>query len=55
MAELVRTYGLDQLAMQDTLARTIGVERRVAKGERFEVANNDCVWKRASRRRTRST
>lgn len=43
MAELVRTYGLDQLAMQDTLARTIGVERQVVKGERFEVANNDCV------------
>jgi DNA modification methylase len=43
MAALVREYGLDQLAMQDTLARTIGVERRVAKGERFEVANNDCV------------
>lgn len=43
MAELVRQYGLDQLSMQDTLARTIGVERRVVKGERFEVANNDCV------------
>jgi len=43
MAELVRTYGLDQLAMQDTLARTIGVERQVVKGERFEVANNDAV------------
>jgi hypothetical protein len=43
MAELVRTYGLDQLAMQDTLARTIGVERKVVKGERFEVAHNDCV------------
>lgn len=43
MAELVRTYGLDQLAMQDTLARTIGVERRVVTGDRFEVANNDCV------------
>jgi DNA modification methylase len=43
MAELVRTYGLDQLAMQDTLARTIGVKRREVKGERFTVANNDCV------------
>jgi hypothetical protein len=43
MAELVRTYGLDQLAMQDTLARTIGIERQVVFGERFEVANNDCV------------
>lgn len=43
MAELVRTYGLDQLSMQDTLARTIGVRRRVVKGERFEVAHNDAV------------
>jgi DNA modification methylase len=43
MAELVRTYGLDQLAMQDTLARTIGVKRREVSGERFTVANNDCV------------
>jgi hypothetical protein len=43
MAELVRTYGLDQLAMQDTLARTIGIERREVSGERFTVANNDCV------------
>lgn len=43
MAELVRTFGLDQLSMQDTLARTIGVRRRVVKGERFEVAHNDAV------------
>lgn len=43
MAALVKQYGLDQLAMQDTLARTIGVERQVVTGERFEVANNDAV------------
>jgi DNA modification methylase len=43
MAELVRRFGLDQLAMQDTLARTIGIEPRVVTGDRFEVANNDCV------------
>lgn len=43
MAALVREYGLDQLAMHDTLARTIGVKRRAVKGERFEVAQNDCV------------
>lgn len=43
MAEIIRTYGLNHLAMQDTLARAIGVQRRVVKGERFEVANNDCV------------
>jgi len=43
MGEIIRTYGLDQLSMQDSLARTIGVERHVVKGERFTVANNDCV------------
>jgi DNA modification methylase len=43
MAALVREYGLDQLSMQDTLARTIGIERKVVRGERFEVAHNDCV------------
>lgn len=43
MGEIIRTYGLDQLSMQDSLARTIGVERKVVRGERFTVANNDCV------------
>lgn len=43
MSALIRTYGLNQLAMQDTLARTIGVERRVVKGDLFQVAHNDCV------------
>ncbi len=43
MAALVREFGLDQLAMHETLARTIGVKRRVVKGERFEVAHNDAV------------
>lgn len=43
MAEIIRTYGLNQLAMQETLARSLGVERVVVSGERFTVANNDCV------------
>ena len=43
MGEIIRTYGLDQLSMQDTLARTIGVTRHAVKGERFTIANNDCV------------
>ncbi|WP_238540931.1 DNA methyltransferase [Herbaspirillum sp. YR522] len=43
MGEIIRTYGLDQLSMQDSLARTIGIERQVVAGERFTVANNDCV------------
>lgn len=43
MTEIIKKYGLNQLAMQETLARTIGVERIEVKGERFTVANNDCV------------
>jgi DNA modification methylase len=43
MSEIIRTYGLDQLQMQDTLARTIGVERAEVRGKYFTVANNDCV------------
>lgn len=43
MGEIIRTYGLDQLSMQDSLARTIGVQRSVVSSELFSVANNDCV------------
>lgn len=43
MGEIIRTYGLDQLSMQDSLARTIGVSRTEVKGDLFTVANNDCV------------
>jgi len=43
MTEIIKKYGLNQLAMQETLARTIGVERIEVAGERFVVANNDCV------------
>ena len=43
MGQIIRAYGLDQLSMQDSLVRTIGVERAVVTGERFSVANNDCV------------
>jgi DNA modification methylase len=43
MAQLVREFGLDRLSLHDALARTLGIERRVVRGERFEVAHNDCV------------
>ncbi|MFM0630741.1 DNA methyltransferase [Paraburkholderia xenovorans] len=43
MTEIIRKYGLNQLAMQETLARSIGVERIEVAGDRFVVANNDCV------------
>jgi DNA modification methylase len=43
MTEIIRKYGLNQLAMQETLARSIGVERIEVTSDRFAVANNDCV------------
>jgi len=43
MTEIIRRYGLNQLAMQETLSRAIGVERIESKGELYTVANNDCV------------
>lgn len=43
MTEIIKQYGLNQLAMQETLARSIGVERIEVKGDLFTVANNDCV------------
>jgi len=43
MTEIIRKYGLSQLAMQETLARTIGVQRVEVKGDLFTVAQNDCV------------
>jgi len=47
MTEIIKTYGLNQLAMQDKLARSIGSERIVVKGDLFSVANNDCVQEAA--------
>ena len=43
MTEIIKGYGLNQLAMRDTLARSIGCRRIEVKGNLFEVANNDCV------------
>jgi hypothetical protein len=43
MTEIIKKFGLSQLAMQETLARSIGVKRIEVKGDLFAVANNDCV------------
>lgn len=43
MTEIIKKFGLNQLAMQETLARSIGVERIEVKSDLFTVANNDCV------------
>jgi len=43
MTKIIKEHGLNHLSLADTLTRTIGVERIEVKGERFTVANNDCV------------
>ena len=43
MTEIIRKHGLNHLSLEETLARTIGVERIEITGDHFRVANNDCV------------
>lgn len=43
MTEIIKKFGLSQLAMAEKLARSIGIERIEARGDLFCVANNDCV------------
>ena len=43
MSAIIKEHGLNNVAMADVLARTIGVDRLEVRGERFTVANNDCV------------
>lgn len=43
MGEIVRRYGLNHLPVDQILRRSIGIVRRVERGELFEIAHNDCV------------
>lgn len=43
MSAIIKEHGLNNVAMADVLARTIGVDRLEVRGDRFTVANNDCV------------
>jgi len=43
MSEIIREHGLDKLSAAEVLTRSIGVERIEARGEGWQVANNDCV------------
>lgn len=43
MTEIIKKYGLSHSDMMGELKRSIGIERIEAEGERFKVANNDCV------------
>ena len=43
MSAIIREFGLAHAAMAGKLARSLGVERVEASGERYTVVNNDCV------------
>ena len=43
MSAIIKEHGLNNVAMADVLVRTIGVDRLEVRGDRFTVANNDCV------------
>lgn len=43
MSAIIQKYGLDHIPMYEALKRSIGVERVEVRGERFTIANNDCV------------
>jgi superfamily II DNA or RNA helicase len=43
MSEIIREYGLGNIAARDPLVRTIGIERREVLGSAWTAVNNDCV------------
>ncbi len=47
MTDIVKKYGLGGSSQLDTLARSIGIERKVVRGENFVAVNNDCVLETA--------
>ncbi len=48
MVELIREYGLSEIAMQQLLVRSMGVERIEVRGDDFRVIHNDCVAETAN-------
>lgn len=48
MAELIRDFGLAHADAASRLARSLGVERVEASGERYRCINNDCVKETAT-------
>ena len=43
MTKIIKEHGLGNLSHADLLKRSIGVERIEVSGDRYTVANNDCV------------
>lgn len=48
MAAIIRQYGLAEQAIAGALKRSLGVERREARGENYLLVNNDTVLETAS-------
>ncbi|GHC79522.1 DNA methyltransferase [Limoniibacter endophyticus] len=43
MIDIVKQYGLSEIAMQQALVRALGVERIEVKGGQYRIVHNDCV------------
>lgn len=43
MAEIIKQYGLSELALAQALTRSIGCERVEVKGEGYQLVNNDSI------------
>jgi hypothetical protein len=43
MIDIVKEYGLSEIAMQQALVRALGVERVEATGDSYRIVHNDCV------------
>lgn len=43
MSAIVKEYGLTNEALASEVRRSLGIERRSAKGNTYHIANNDCV------------
>lgn len=43
MSQIIKEYGLSDLALAQALTRSIGVDRIEVKSDRFTLVNNDCV------------
>lgn len=48
MTDIIKKYGLNHIEMAEALQRSIGVERVEVVGDRYRVANNDCVEETAA-------
>lgn len=48
MTNIIKEHGLGNLSHAELLKRSIGLDRLEVKGNRYQVANNDCVQETAS-------